>query len=103
MCPWKADVLLEKTHCRYDVSFACYTSLYIYASRAVSWLKSCELVIKESPVCCEQKSLRDVFPVRGCVPGKDVAFVPCASTLELRDVFLEKISVFCASTIEGER
>ena len=38
---------LDKTHCRQDVWFTCNTSVYTYTSRAVSWLKSCVLVIKE--------------------------------------------------------
>ena len=39
--------------------------------------------------------MRDVFPERGFVPGNEVAFVLCASTLEGKDVFLEKMSLLC--------
>ena len=39
--------------------------------------------------------MRDVFPERGFVPGNEVAFVLCASTLEGKDVFMEKMSLLC--------
>ena len=39
--------------------------------------------------------MRDVLPERGFVPGNEVAFVLCVSTLEGKGVFMEKMSLLC--------